>query len=382
MTQPRNVPRISNEEKQAVWAAWEAGTPIRVPVTVQTNSRVIVLDPELNPGGHTFRQMFDDPRVMFKMHLEHEYYRATCLNHYCDWPAGLPDQWNVGVAWQNVCEAAFFGCELDFKDGQIPDAKPFLTDNNKERIFEVDIAHPLDRGIFSKGLEFYEAMVEFADGFEFHERPVKVSRFVYTATDGPLTTAIALRGSEFLTDMIVDPDYAARLLALITDAAIKRVKAFRQYWDDDSIMGGLADDAIQMISTEMYVEQVLPHHKRFAAFLPEAKRMMHLCGDVQRHLPTIASELDIEVFDTGFPIDFGKLRTDLGPDIWIYGGVPVALLLNGTQQQVYDETCRILASGIMEGGRFLMREANNLPPGVPLDNLAAMYRATLERGRY
>ena len=47
-----------------------------------------------------------------------------------------------------------------------------------------------------------------------------------------------------------------------------------------------------------------------------------------------------------------------------------------------DRTRDILTSGIMEGGRFILRDANNLAPRTPEANLAAMYRACLERGRY
>jgi hypothetical protein len=41
-----------------------------------------------------------------------------------------------------------------------------------------------------------------------------------------------------------------------------------------------------------------------------------------------------------------------------------------------------LTSGVLEGRRFILREANNLPPGVPPENLAAMYEAALAYGRY
>jgi hypothetical protein len=36
----------------------------------------------------------------------------------------------------------------------------------------------------------------------------------------------------------------------------------------------------------------------------------------------------------------------------------------------------------MEGGKFILREANNLPPNCPEENLAAMYRCCLEHGNY
>src|SRR5581483_2935932 len=37
------------------------------------------------------------------------------------------------------------------------------------------------------------------------------------------------------------------------------------------------------------------------------------------------------------------------------------------------ETRRILQSGVLEGGLFILREGNNLAPGTPLENIEAMY---------
>ena len=95
-----------------------------------------------------------------------------------------------------------------------------------------------------------------------------------------------------------------------------------------------------------------------------------------------ARELGVRSFDTGFPVDFGALRRALGPEVEIWGGVEVATLLHGTPEQVYARARDIPTSGVLEGKRFVLREANNLPPRVPLANLEAMYRAAFDFGRY
>ena len=79
---------------------------------------------------------------------------------------------------------------------------------------------------------------------------------------------------------------------------------------------------------------------------------------------------------------FGWLRQELGPDIDIAGGPHIELLRSGTAEQVRQEVKRILATGITEGGRFILREANNLAPHTPLENLWAMYQAGKEFGSY
>ena len=109
---------------------------------------------------------------------------------------------------------------------------------------------------------------------------------------------------------------------------------------------------------------------------------MHLCGDVQRHLPTIARELNVKSFDTGYPVDFARLRGEVGDDVEIQGGVRVTDLVSGTPGEVRAGARAILESGIMRGGRFIMKEANNMPPRTPVANIAALYEAVREHGRY
>ena len=95
---------------------------------------------------------------------------------------------------------------------------------------------------------------------------------------------LSLRGQALLVDLVADPDYADRLMGFIIDAAIHRVRAFRQFWGDESLGVGLADDSIQLISTALYRRRVLPHHRRFLdTFLPDRPRSIHLCGDATRH---------------------------------------------------------------------------------------------------
>jgi uroporphyrinogen-III decarboxylase len=133
----------------------------------------------------------------------------------------------------------------------------------------------------------------------------------------------------------------------------------------------------------MYREHVLPHHRRLCDTFSadDSPRSIHLCGDATRHFVTLRDELNIREFDTGFPVDFGQLRRDLGRDVVIQGGPHVELLRSGTAAQVREEVRRILSTGVLEGGRFILREGNNLAPGTPPENTEAMYYAAKEYGR-
>jgi len=59
-------------------------------------------------------------------------------------------------------------------------------------------------------------------------------------------------------------------------------------------------------------------------------------------------EFDVTIFDTGLPVDHGDLRKQLGPDVQIQGGPRVALLRKGAPDDVYNDTERILQSGVID----------------------------------
>jgi len=81
------------------------------------------------------------------------------------------------------------------------------------------------------------------------------------------------------------------------------------------------------------------------------------------------------------PIDFTTLRDEVGDDVESRAGCRWPNC-TGTQAQVFARAEAILKSGILRGGRFILKEANNLPPQTPLENIEAMYAAARAFGRY
>jgi uroporphyrinogen-III decarboxylase len=198
-----------------------------------------------------------------------------------------------------------------------------------------------------------------------------------------MTTACNLFGADFVClTMASEPDRIGRLFDFITDRTISRMLKWRKYLDAPVRCDffGSADDSIALISTKMYVKYVLPYHRRlYDAFGLKTHRSMHLCGDSTRHFVTLRDELGIYEFDTGFPVDFGKLRRDLGSSVSILGGPHVEKMLKGTPEEIREESRRILDSGILDGP-FVLREGNNLAPGTPFENTESLYRAGRDYG--
>jgi len=376
-------PRLTDAEKRQVWAGHHAQRPGRVPVTLSHNNRVVLLDPRIDPAGLTYERVFREPEAMLLAQLRWHYLARVRYNVLCDAPTELPEAWEIGLDFQNVYAAACLGAPLHFHAEGIPDTQPVLADDGRKRtIFDVDIDRPLQTTFCTNALALHEKVVTLAAGKTFAGRPIRVLPYSCCGTDGPLTVAMNLRGPAVLADLKRDPDYVRQLFDFILQAALNRHHAFVRHWN---LPPGpelwLADDSIAMLSTAQYREHVLPHHRRWYDTLDPrrtAVRGIHLCGDATRHFRTIRDELGVTIFDTGFPVDFATLRRELGRDVTLLGGVEVPLLVGGTPPQVYSRTLEILHSGVWLPGRFVLREANNLPPGVSWANLAAMYQAAFD----
>ncbi|MBN2448505.1 MAG: hypothetical protein JXO22_17390, partial [Phycisphaerae bacterium] len=310
-------PRQDDRAKSCLWEAYHARRPERVPLTLGVNDRVFMLDETYNTAGLTYDQIFDDAEAMLIAHLRADYLLRMRHHHFCDMPTDLPQCWRVTASFQNVYEASAFGAPLDFPPGNVPCTRPILTDDRKRAIFDVDIDRPLELGVYKRGVEMTHAMRELARGRTFLGRPIEILPYCEFGSDGPLTVALNLRGPAIFADLKRDPEYAREMFDLIVTAAIKRCRAFEEYWGlvrPEALW--LADDALASIGVKQYVEHVLPHHRKlYDALDADHTRMrgMHLCGDATRHFRTIRDELGVTSFDTGYPVDFAGLRAELGP---------------------------------------------------------------------
>lgn len=369
-----------------VWEAYQSGKPTRVPVILGVNPRIFLLNFALNTERISFQQYSEDPDIMARTQMQSQHY----IRHHLlqDAEMGPPkDGWHVGVDLQNYYEAAWFGAPVEYRDGQVPDTSPMLTDDRKRALFDVGVPDPFGGGVMAHAWRLCEQMKANMERYSHAGLPVLgVGNPPGLGTDGPMTVACSLRGAtQLCIDFYEDPDYARELLRYITEATIHRIRALRKQFGHDAkpTCWGFADDSIELLSVDMYMEFVLPCHKMLLGELAgEGPHSVHLCGNVDRLMPTLKRELNLNVWDAGFPVDCAAVREALGPEFEIHTGPKVSTLLYGSAEDVEAESKRILESGIMAGGRFLLREANNLSPCTPVENVAAMYEAARKYGMY
>ncbi len=367
-----------NHQTAQLWHDFENGKHQRVPIRLNSNSKVLLLDKSLNRKGITFKDYFFNPDTMAEVQFHWELWRRFLLPG--DHEHGLPKEWEIYIDFQNVYDGSWFGCPLLFLEGQVPTTQPILHDDNKNKLFDQGIPDPFQGELVElslKYLDYYKQKCK--AGWEFLGIPVKIPwKSPFGWTDGVFTIATLLRGAEALCiDLLVDPPYVHQLLDFITQALITRMKKWLNFMGIIFPMSDywFADDAVQMLSLEQYCEFVLPYHKQiYDTFAEPNNRYIHLCGNVQHLLPTIKSKLNVRIFDTGFPIDFGKLRQELGEECLISGGPKASLFLKGCVDDLLTETKNILSSGILQGGRFILQEGNNLPPYTDLETCKQFYK--------
>lgn len=377
--------RQHNREVRDLWEAYRKGTHARVPMITGVSDRFYVLNPATNPKGVSFYEYSNDPDLMFDMQCSFSEYAKFHIPG--DHEMGIPEEgWTVNVDFQNYYEAAWYGCEVRFPDGEVPYAVPLLGEDNKRQLFEQGLPDPFG-GFMAKAKEYYD---------RFRER-MKTARILgqritglgtwFTTTDGPFTVACELRGADNLcVDMLEDPDYYHQLMDYVTESIILRMKAWRRYMGQPEITKsfGFADDSILLLSNPMYREFVLPYHKRMAHALStmEERGGVHLCGDATRHFKTLRDELNIYSFDTGFPVDHRALCLELGEEVTIQGGPRAQLIQQGPKEAINAESKRILEAVKPVSRRFIFRDGNDIPPYTPLEHIQALYDACLKYGRY
>lgn len=372
-----------NAEVNRVWEAFWAGKPYRVPVTFLTNPKHYLLDPKVNPDWPrpSFAEYSLNLDLMLASQLQ--YHKWMRFNVLQDREMGLPEQWPGPVYdQQNYYEAAWFGCPIEYFEQDVPRFIPILQDD-PHQLAHMELPPPL----MPEVVEGTEALREKARGLEFEGRPVGDAQCYALGTDGPFTNACNLRGAtEVCLDMYTDPAYYHELMEYITTATIQRLKAMWTYagWKQPVEVWGFADDSIELLSVKDYMENVYPYHRRLVDELTAGINpvFIHLCGNVERLLPVLHKELGVGHFDLGFPVDLGRVRKTLGPDVYLNGNLHPGLLQTGPKAAIEAEIKRLCASGVMEGGRWICCEGSNVAPGTPVEHYEVMYNAALKYGRY
>ena len=133
-----------------------------------------------------------------------------------------------------------------------------------------------------------------------------------------------------------------------------------------------------LLSPDLYRRFALPCQKELIRAIRSAGGIvhLHLCGNV-KHLLDILPETGADILETITPPPLGdttlrEAKAAIGRRMCLKGNLsPTGALRNGTPEECLREARECLAVG-SEGGGFIFSVADNLAPGTPEENVAAV----------
>lgn len=263
-----------------------------------------------------------------------------------------------------VREAEGFGAETIMPEDGVPYLKePFLkslSDITKLMIIKPENGRRMNDRIEAVGLFREKAGMDYS---------------VCGWIEGALAEACVLRGiSNFLMDLIEDPDGAAELMDICAGQAAAFAMA---QIDAGADMIGIGDAAASLIGPLLYEEFALPYEKRIidAIHAAGAKVKLHICGNITSIVPLI-SKTGADIVDCDWMVDFGSAIDIFGDKCAASGNFdPVAVLLQGNEKTVESavKQCASLA-----GANTMLAAGCEVPVHTPPENLLAVAR-TIEK---
>lgn len=199
-----------------------------------------------------------------------------------------------------------------------------------------------------------------------------------------------VRFDRFLALLGRKSPWADRILGALTDLYAETIGRFLDevgnliqvvvYWDD------LATQDSLLVSPDTYRALIKLRHKKLFDLVhskTQAKLFFHTDGAIWSLIPDLI-EVGVDILQ---PVqvgakgmgDTGKLKRAFGKDLVFWGASCDSqhTLPLGTPEEIKEETCRHVLD-LKPGGGYVFSPIHNIQPGVPPENVVAMYEAFFE----
>lgn len=215
--------------------------------------------------------------------------------------------------------------------------------------------------------------------------------------DGPwgiYETSSSLRGTEsYLMDLALDPDYARAVAERVLEEhhipfytlLLEEAAPYAQIVvvsDDLGSQQGL------LFSPQTFRSIFKPLLKRLIDHihsLADVRVYMHSDGAIYDLIPDLI-EAGVEGLNpvqyTARGMDLDRLKREFGKDLGFFGGTLENELLSFNTPEAIRRKVRENVATLAPGGGFLFASVHNIGPEVPPENVAALFEAGLESGRY
>ncbi|MBK1875609.1 uroporphyrinogen decarboxylase family protein [Pelagicoccus mobilis] len=258
-------------------------------------------------------------------------------------------------------ETSGFGAEIKYHENGVPECvTPPLADLDEiEDLEELTIPQT----------ENSVRMKDRVDAIKAYKKQLGETYSILGWVEGPAALAGDLRGlTDFLMDLIDEPEYSAQLLDICTDTsiqfALEQIKA-----GADTI--GIGDAICSQISPTSYDELIWSRQKRLVDAIRSAGASvrLHICGQTQHLWPKL-KELDINIFDCDHMVDLQLARATFPPKVVLAGNLdPVGDIRNGTPDEIKAKLNHCID---LVGTQFMVNAGCEIPSGTPKENVVAL----------
>ncbi|MBE3037884.1 MAG: hypothetical protein IMZ62_03605 [Chloroflexi bacterium] len=378
--------RKHNSEAMEVLEAFEIDRPIRVPL-VSANA-FCQHGFYIEEVSMDMARYFTDPDVMLWVQLEAARRRRELP--ICDFILGeKPESWPVTVDQHPIIPYGWAGCELVFPPNNFPGSRSMNLP--KHDCLAMQMPDLEEGGILVKIHWFLQYLKEkYECRITFLGRPVGPV-YPFVVTYGVFDLAMAIRGQDLMVDMYEDPEFADAFILKIAGWC----KRLADNWGErnGNVQNGFpfvdspspaSDHGIDMLPPELYERFIVPAIKesnrgrtmKWGTCLHHCGRGVHLFPIIKKHFGLTHLEA------LTFPyVDIARVRSELGAELWIIGGVADNIVAQGPPERIRQTVKELMESGAKGKGRFCL-QIGDMVPGTPIEHRIAYYEAVKEFGRY
>ena len=169
--------------------------------------------------------------------------------------------------------------------------------------------------------------------------------------EGTVTSAILIRGQDFLCDIYDEPEKSKEFLFLLTESIIDYIKFLRRINGEPEIAksGGIADDFGSLISPDMWDEFVIPYWNQEyeGTTIKDGYRSMHIENLVPAHLKHLSKvKLNYYQPSVSDALTLENVKANLDPDItidWLLYSYHIMFM---TEKEIEDWIDKTVHAGI------------------------------------
>ena len=203
-----------------------------------------------------------------------------------------------------------------------------------------------------------------------------------------------MRGMEqWFMDMKENPKFCEALMDRTSQYWVDWITLFLGEVGDILDVVMIGDDITgqegPLFSPQFYRDVVRPRQQRIIDVIKKKSRCKiwyHTCGDCSVYIPDLI-DMGIDILNpvqiNTAGMDPGKLKAMYGKDLVFWGGGidSQRVLPFASPHKIRDEVKRNLEA-FMPGGGYVFNNVHNIQPGVPPENIVALFDAAYEFGFY